>query len=122
VGGARDGNLAGRAFHELAARKLFDKVVVDRARTHQLDAMFQARPRSLKLGELFLLDDHPVLHFDKRERSALTPYSVVAEVSDYGAGNRRQHGNAKKACHATSDSHAMNESRTDSVGQAEIAE
>jgi hypothetical protein len=122
VGGARDGNLTGRTFHELAARKLFDKIVVDRARTHQLDAMFQARPRSLKLGKLVPLDAKPVLHVGKRKRSALTPDGVVAEVGDYGAGNRRQHGNAKKACHATSDSHAMNESRTDSVGQAEIAE
>ena len=41
MGGARNGNLARRAFHQLPARELFDQIGVDRARTQQIDAMLE---------------------------------------------------------------------------------
>ena len=121
VGRARNGNLSRRAFHELAARKLFHKVVVDGTRTQQFDAVRQTRARPLKLSELLLLNAEPSLGIGQRQKAAFAPDCVVAEIGDEGARDRRQHGNAEDTRHATPDSHALNESRTDSAGQEEIA-
>jgi hypothetical protein len=117
---ARDGNLARRAFHKLRASELFDQIVINVPRAHELYAVFETLAIGLKLCELFALHSKSILDVGECEHAALAPNRVVAEIRDSREGHRGQNGDAEEARHATSDSHGPNESRTDSVGQAEF--
>jgi hypothetical protein len=122
VGRARHGNLARRAFHKLRAREFFDQIIIHTPGPHELYAVFETLTIRLKLGELFALHAKAVFNVGERKHAARTPNRVVAEIGDGRERHRWQYGDAEKARHATSDSHAPNESRTDSVGQAEIVQ
>ncbi len=86
---------------------------------HQRDTMLQTQPRGIGLGQRFALNPETGLGRLEREKAAVTPDRVVAEIGNDGAGDRREHRKTEETCHASPDSHAMNESRTDSAGQAE---
>jgi hypothetical protein len=117
---AWDGNLARRAFHKLRASEFFDQIVINVPRPHELDAVLKTLAIRLKLRELFALHAKSILDVGEREHAALAPNRVVAEIRDSRERHRGQNGDAEEARHATSDSHDPNESRTDSVGQAEF--
>jgi len=117
VGGTRNGNLTRCAFHKLRACEFFDQIIVDFTGAHKVYAMFQTLAAGAKLIELLVLYAEASVDIGVSEHATLAPDSVIAEIGDDGAGHRWQDGNAKEACHATSDSHDLNESRTDSVGQ-----
>jgi hypothetical protein len=117
---ARNGNLALRAFHKLRAREFFDQIIVHISGPHELYAVLKPLAIRLKLRELFALLAKTVLNVGERELAALAPDCIVAEIGDSRERHRGQNGDAEEARHATSDSHDPNESRTDSVGQAEF--
>jgi hypothetical protein len=116
---AWNGNLARGAFHKLRTSEFFDQIIVDASRTHELDTVLETLAIRLKLRELFALHAKTVLDVGESEHSALAPDRVVAEIGNRRERHRGYNGDAEKARHTTSDSHDPNESRTDSVGQAE---
>src|SRR6266481_4720430 len=115
---ARYRHLAGRTDHELTARQFLDQIGVGRTRPHERDTAFQPRPCILGLGELLALNAEARLYVGQRQQAALAPNRVVAEIGDDRETDRGQHGNAEETGDAAPDSHTLNESRTDSRGQA----
>ena len=78
--GPWNGNLSGRAVHELPARQLFDKVSVDRAGFKKRDAMLQA------LQVVRLPVKHGLVHAQscarvlERPKTARSKHKVVAKI------------------------------------------
>src|SRR6185312_16240157 len=99
------------------ARKFLDQIGIDRARAEQTDAVLQADPRGTDLRKLLLMDAKFRARARQRDGAAFTPDRVVAEIGNDGGTDGWADGSSKKAGHTAPNSHAPNESHTDSPGQ-----
>jgi len=116
--GARDRDLIGRPVHQLGAGKLLDQVRIVPA--HQGDPVLQALAIGLHLGQLLLTDAKLGLGVFQLQDAAIAPDGVGAEITHHRKGDRRQDQSQEKAGDRTLDSHAPNESQTDSPGQGKF--
>src|SRR5262249_6080933 len=99
--------------------ELLDQVGVDPTRLHQRDAMLEAKALGADLRELFLSDAELGLGRFERKLAARAPDRAIAEIGGDREARRRQHHGGEHARHTSPDSHAANESPTDSGRQAE---
>ena len=75
-----NGNLAGRAIHELPARQLFHKVRIDGAGLKKRDAMLQALQVVRLLVKHGLVDAQSCTRVLKRSKTARSEHKMVAKI------------------------------------------
>jgi len=112
---ARD--LVGGAVHQLAAGQLFHQVGVGAVLLHQGDAMLKPLAVVLELGQLLLLDAQLRLGILQGQNPAIAPDCIGPEIAYDRQGNGWDHKKAEKSGDGTLDSHAPNESHTESPRQ-----
>src|SRR5262245_39813854 len=114
---ARNGNLAGRAVHELRSRKLLDKIGIGGAGFHQRDAVFEPPPGIPRLSQLLAVQRERRLNILVGLIAARPVKEVVAEIGCDGERDGREHQRAEEASNTPPDSHAK-QRITDGFGRS----